>query len=134
MAFPKILICLNCGFAEFQVPTAELQRLAEGFAETSNGTKRRSTKRQKSAWATTAPPAEKPTDSNANEPSTFYIRIRHCAGFIVIDSKGEAARADQLWGTTREQVFDQENGIRDQWSVKTKELVSAEGIEPSTYW
>lgn len=49
MAFPKILICLNCGFAEFQVPTAELQRLAEGFAETSNGTKRRSTKRQKSA-------------------------------------------------------------------------------------
>jgi hypothetical protein len=31
------------------------------------------------------------------DPSTFYIRIKHCAGFIVVDYKGEAARADQLW-------------------------------------
>jgi len=30
--FPKLLVCLNCGFTEFAVPNAELQRLAESDA------------------------------------------------------------------------------------------------------
>ena len=42
--------------------------------------------------------------------------------FFVIDFK-----------ETREQVLEHENGIRDQWPLKINELVSAEGIEPSTY-
>ena len=53
--------------------------------------------------------------------------------FFAIDFKGKAECPYRLWVATREQVFDHENGIRDQWPVKTKELVSAEGIEPSTY-
>jgi hypothetical protein len=28
--FPELVVCLNCGTAEFAVPEAELQQLAEG--------------------------------------------------------------------------------------------------------
>jgi hypothetical protein len=37
-------------------------------------------------------------------------------------------------GTTREQAFDHENTGFHESAVKTKGLVSAAGIEPSTYW
>ena len=30
-AFPKVRVCLNCGFAEFDVPDHELQVLTEGL-------------------------------------------------------------------------------------------------------
>ena len=30
--FPKLLLCLNCGFTEFVVPEAELRRLVESGA------------------------------------------------------------------------------------------------------
>lgn len=31
-AFPKLLVCLDCGFTEFQVEESELRLLAEGIA------------------------------------------------------------------------------------------------------
>jgi hypothetical protein len=31
LVFPKVLICLDCGFAEFVVPKNELQALVEGL-------------------------------------------------------------------------------------------------------
>jgi hypothetical protein len=31
-AFPEILICLNCGIAQFTVPEAQLRQLAKGEA------------------------------------------------------------------------------------------------------
>jgi len=31
-AFPKLIICLDCGFAECEIRESELHRLAEGLA------------------------------------------------------------------------------------------------------
>jgi hypothetical protein len=35
--FPKILVCLDCGFSQFTTPETELKRLAEGSGHTRNG-------------------------------------------------------------------------------------------------
>jgi hypothetical protein len=52
---------------------------------------------------------------------------------LLVDFKGEANGPSQPWGTTGEQVIDHEKSLRGQAVLKIKELVSAEGIEPSTY-
>jgi len=58
--------------------------------------------------------------------------MRRASSFVV-DFKGKAECADRLRVTTREQVRDYENSIFREPALKIKELVSAEGIEPSTY-
>jgi len=34
--FPELLVCLSCGFTEFEIPEAQLQELAESDAAPSN--------------------------------------------------------------------------------------------------
>ena len=36
--FPKVLVCLDCGFAEFQVPEEEVQALGRGEASAAGPT------------------------------------------------------------------------------------------------
>ncbi len=33
LIFPELLVCLDCGFAEFSIPPADLSRLANGLRE-----------------------------------------------------------------------------------------------------
>ena len=63
------------------------------------------------------------------EPSSSLIGSKRDAVIVVVDFKGEAARPDRVWVTTREQAFDHENTSFHESAVKTKGLVSAEGIE-----
>ena len=63
------------------------------------------------------------------EPSSSLIGSKRDAVIVVVDFKGEAARPDRVWGATREQAFDHENTSFHESAVKTKGLVSAEGIE-----
>ena len=32
MVFPRLVVCLGCGFTQFTIPEAELRRLAQGIA------------------------------------------------------------------------------------------------------
>jgi len=41
LAFPTMVICLDCGFTECQIADAELSLLAEGMAETRDNVKRK---------------------------------------------------------------------------------------------
>ncbi len=73
------------------------------------------------------------TPPSQDEPSTSFIRIKARAAAALVDSKGDRQQRGAFWGTTREQLFDHERTCSREMLLKLKGLVSAEGIEPSTY-